>query len=121
MTISVIKSFLTTVLLVAVIAAPAWPQGNPCDSNTPLYTVDLTGNPDSLWISSPPIVRAGSCCGSSWPDRCIVFFLTLDTATVAIYFEIIDGASPSGALFYQLDGGPATPVGDPICLTGPGP
>ena len=96
-------------------------QGNPCTSNTPLYVVDLTGSPDSLWVSSPPIVRAGSCCGSQWPDRCIVFLLTLDTATVAINFEIIDGAAPSGALFYQIDCGPIVAVGEPICLTGPGP
>ncbi len=116
-----LKFTLAALFLVMLQSYKGWSQGNPCTTNTPIYVVDLTGNPDSLWVSSPPIVRAGSCCGSNWPDRCIVFLLTLDTATVAINFEIIDGASPSGALFYQIDCGPITPVGDPLCLTGPGP
>jgi large repetitive protein len=96
-------------------------QSNPCTPNTPLYNVNLAGNPGGTWVSSPPIVRAGSCCGSVWPDRCVVFMITLDSATVAINFQIASGAVPGGAMFYQIDCSPPTPVGQPICLQGPGP
>jgi len=36
-------------------------QSGLCDSNTPFYNVDLSSNPDSIWIS-PPDVREGNCC-----------------------------------------------------------
>ncbi|MFH1320599.1 MAG: PKD domain-containing protein [Bacteroidota bacterium] len=100
---------------------PSIAQVNPCTPNTPSYTLDLSGNPNGTWVSAPPIVRAGSCCGSVWPDRCIVFLITLDSAAVAINFEIISGAVPGGSMFYQIDCGPPVTVGEPICLNGPGP
>ncbi|MBI2967726.1 MAG: gliding motility-associated C-terminal domain-containing protein [Bacteroidetes bacterium] len=96
-------------------------QVNPCDPLTPAYTVDLSGNPSGTWVSSPPVARNGSCCGSTWPDRCIVFLITLDSAAVAVNFNIVSGAIPSGAMFYQIDCGTPVPVGQPICLQGPGP
>lgn len=112
---------LALVLFAGFFFSSSFAQVNPCTPNTPSYIVDLTSNPGGTWVSSPPIVRDGSCCGSQWPDRCIVFLITLDSSTVAINFNIASGAVPPGAMFYQIDCGPPTPVGQPICLQGPGP
>src|SRR6185295_16115742 len=81
---------------------------------------DLTGNPDSIW-NSPAIVRNNNCCGTSFPDRCIAFHFTLDSTAAGIIFDVASGAKPSGSLFYQINCGPQHPVGEPICLAGPGP
>ncbi|GAB5421983.1 MAG: hypothetical protein Crog3KO_25860 [Crocinitomicaceae bacterium] len=71
--------------------------------------------------TSPPVSRNGNCCGTSNPDRCLEFVITLHPSAIAINFQITGGAVPPGALFYQIDCGPVTPVGSPICLDGPGP
>lgn len=94
---------------------------SPCTANTPTFDVDLSGNPDSLWISDPAISRDGACCTSSSPDRCMEFILQLHEDVIAIDFNIVDGAIPPGAMFYQIDCSPPTPVGERICVSGPGP
>lgn len=91
-----------------------------CGPGTPTVTVDLTGSPDSTWIS-PLINRNDNCCGTSAPDKCVKFIVTLDPGAVGINFNVASGAVPPGALFYQINCGPPTPVGSPICLDGPGP
>lgn len=95
----------------------SWAQ---CGPGTPTVNVDLTGNPGGTWIS-PIIVRNDNCCGTSAPDKCVKFVVTLDPNAVGISFNIASGAVPPGALFYQINCGPPTPVGSPICLSGPGP
>lgn len=96
-------------------------QSGSCDGVTPFYVVDLTGNPNGTWVS-PPDQRDGHCCGNNTGnDKCIEFELTLDPGTAAISFDIVSGAVPSGALFYQLNCGPPTAVGQPICVSGVGP
>ena len=92
----------------------------PCSPSTPVFNVNLTGNPNGTWVSTA-VPRAGNCCGTSSPDRCIEFIIILDPAAVAINFQIASGAVPPGAMFYQIGCGPPTPVGTPICLNGPGP
>jgi hypothetical protein len=42
-------------------------------------------------------------------------------AAIGINFQIASGAIPPGALYYQINCGPPIPVGQPICLNGPGP
>lgn len=91
-----------------------------CDSLVPTMTVDLSASPNLGWVS-PSIQRDGSCCGSTAPDVCLEFVITLHADAIAIEFNIASGAVPPGALFYQVDCGPITPVGSPICLNGPGP
>lgn len=91
-----------------------------CDSLVPSFTVDLSASPNLSWVS-PSIVRDGNCCGTSAPDNCLEFIITLHPDVIAINFNIASGAIPPGALFYQVDCGPQTPVGSPICLSGPGP
>ena len=91
-----------------------------CDSLVPSTVVDLSASPNMNWISAP-FVRDGNCCGTSSPDKCLEFIITLHPSAIAVSFNIASGAIPPGALFYQIDCGPPTPVGSPICLTGPGP
>ena len=91
-----------------------------CDPTVPSFNVNLIGNPNGTWIS-PPIVRNGNCCGTSNPDRCIQFIVTLDPAAQGILFSVYSGAMPPSALFYQVNCGPPTPVGTPLCLNGTGP
>ncbi|MBL4656488.1 MAG: SprB repeat-containing protein, partial [Flavobacteriales bacterium] len=86
----------------------------------PSFPVDLTGNPDSNWISLDT-AREGTVCGAPCTDDCIEFIVTLDPGAEAIIFDVYSGAVPPGALFYQIDCGSPVPVGDPICLTGTGP
>lgn len=91
-----------------------------CGPTVPSFTVDLTGTPDSVW-QSPPVVRTGNCCGTTSPDRCVEFIITLDPAAVAINFQITGGAIPPGALFYQINCGPQITAGQSVCITGVGP
>jgi gliding motility-associated-like protein len=91
-----------------------------CDPNVPLLEVDLTSDPAATFFS-PSIIREGNCCGTTAPDRCISFNITLHEDAQGIIFDICDGAIPPGALFYQIECGPQIAVGDVLCLTGPGP
>ena len=61
-----------------------------CDPVTPVFTVNLTGNPAGTW-TSPSISRAGYCCSASGADVCIEFILTLDSMSTGINFEIASG------------------------------
>lgn len=91
-----------------------------CDTVTPSFNVDLSANPHMSW-TSPTTNRDGFCCGATAPDKCLEFVITLHPDAASVVFNITSGAIPPGALFYQIDCGPPTPVGSPICLTGTGP
>ena len=92
----------------------------PCDPNVPSLTVDLSSTPNTTWIS-PAIFRVGNCCGTSPPAVCVEFLITLHPNAQGIIFDIYSGAVPGGSMFYQIDCGPQTPVGQIICLDGQGP
>lgn len=91
-------------------------------NGTPTFNVNLTGNPAGTWTSNPE-QRAGDCCNPGGDNNCVQFTVTLDPLAEGIIFSVPDGcgASPSGALFYQVDCGPLTSVGSPLCLNGTGP
>ncbi|MBL4704186.1 MAG: hypothetical protein JKY54_06680, partial [Flavobacteriales bacterium] len=91
-----------------------------CDPSVPVFIADLTGGPDSVWVS-PNVSRDGHCCGVTGANNCINFIITLDPGAAGISFNVISGAMPGGALFYQVNCGPAIAIGDPICLVGVGP
>src|SRR5688572_4737928 len=76
-----------------------------CDPGVPTLVCDLSGQPGGTWIS-PLVVRAENCCGTTNPDRCVKFIITLDPGAVAINFNIASGAVPPGAMFYQINCGP---------------
>jgi large repetitive protein len=91
-----------------------------CGGAVPVFTANLAGVPDSVW-TSPSVIRNDNCCGTTAPDVCVKFIITLDSSAVAINFNIISGAVPGGALFYQINCGTPQALGTPICLNGPGP
>ncbi len=95
-----------------------------CDVSTPSFTFDLSGNPDSTWIS-PEVRRSGLCCdidpNERPPVRCVEFFFTLDSSAIGIIFDIASGAIPPGALYYQINCQGRYQFGDLLCLDGPGP
>jgi len=74
-----------------------------------------------MFWSSPSVTRNGNCCGTSNPDKCLEFVIDIHPKTIAINFTIATVAIPPGELFYQVDSGPLTPMGSPICLSGTGP
>ncbi len=90
-----------------------------CVGNVPEYNVDLTGQPGGVFVF-PSLIRQGNCCGTTSPDRCLRFNITLDSGAAAVSFNIVSGAVPPGALFYQIDCGPQQAVGEATCLTGSG-
>ncbi|MFT4995922.1 MAG: hypothetical protein ACI9BJ_000418, partial [Flavobacteriales bacterium] len=93
---------------------------NPCDSTTPVFTIDLTGNPGGFY-NIAPLSRVGLCCNATSPNKCIVAFITLDSNSAGLKFEISSGSVPSGALYYQIGCDTPKVVGEFICLNGPGP
>ncbi|PKP05195.1 MAG: hypothetical protein CVU11_00625, partial [Bacteroidetes bacterium HGW-Bacteroidetes-6] len=110
-------------LLFAVFATTTFEaraQSGLCDPATPFFVVDLSASPGGTWVS-PSVIRNDNCCGTSSPDRCIEFEITLNASTVAINFNIASGAVPPGSMFYQINCGPPVAVGTPICISGPGP
>jgi gliding motility-associated-like protein len=107
-------------LIISLFFQSTFSFGQFCDSITPSMIVDLSASPNQTW-TSPLIARDGNCCGTTNPDKCLEFIITLNAAAIAVSFNIVSGAVPPGALFYQIDCGPAIAVGSPICLTGPGP
>ncbi len=95
-------------------------QTSPCTSNTPHFTIDLTGEPGGTAFIAP-VARQGLCCGAQSPAACIMATITLDSNSSGIRFDIASGAVPPGALYYQIGCGPQTKVGEAICLNGVGP
>ncbi|MFM9051513.1 MAG: SprB repeat-containing protein, partial [Bacteroidota bacterium] len=121
--VSVAGRLLSVWMMIAIAVATSTPirsvaQVN-CTGNVPTFTLDFTGQPAGTWIS-PPLIREGNCCGTQSPDRCLRIEVTADTGTAAISFQIVSGAVPPGALFYQIDCGPQTQVGQYTCITGNG-
>lgn len=117
---AVLKKLFIIQLLCFAVLLPNYAKAQLCDSITPVFTVNLAGDPMGTWIS-PAGKRDGLCCGASSPDVCVEFIITLDPGANGIKFDIASGAIPPGALFYQINCGPIVKVGDPVCLNGAGP
>ena len=113
--------FLFLLTFVALFFFPSKSFGqNPCGASTPVFNVNLSANINATWIS-PNTGRADSCCGSQAPNTCVEFIVTLHPLSTGVIFDIFSGASPPGALFFQINCGPPSPVGTPFCLSGVGP
>ena len=113
------KKYIFIVVFIIVGFLPSLGYGQ-CGPNVPSVIVNLSSNPNTVWVS-PTITRADTCCGSSAPDKCVEFIITLHPGAQGIIFNIASGAVPPGALFYQIGCGPPTAVGAPVCLSGAGP
>ncbi len=91
----------------------------PCSASTPSFTIDLTGSPSGTW-SSPLVSRAGQCCTTVSPHRCIEFIVTLDPAAVGVILRK-NGALAWGSGTVELNCMSPTSWGDVLCLNGVGP
>lgn len=118
-TVKKLLHIIIVMIMVQLISAKSGFAQVSCTGGVPTYSIDFTGNPAGTWIS-PQLIRSGNCCGTSSPDRCLRFDITLDSQTVAVNFTIASGAVPPGALFYQINCGPQAQVGTLSCITGTG-
>ncbi|MEX0966772.1 MAG: hypothetical protein WD077_06010 [Bacteroidia bacterium] len=84
-----------------------------CGSSTPVLLVDLRGNPDGVWVSAP-ISRSGYCCGVGGNNRCIKFFVQLDSMAGGVILDIAGG---SGSTYYSLGCSTSTTVGTMNCIS----
>lgn len=115
-----IVKFLSGFWILCATAGINFSHAQECTGDVPTFNIDLTGEPNGFF-ETPPTVRDGNCCGTTNPDNCIRFIVTLDPDAVGINFQITGGAIPPGALFYQIDCGPQQTVGEFICIQGQGP
>ncbi len=112
---NLLRSFFAALVICLLVNSPLIAQ--PCTGGTPSFTLNLTGNNDSVW-TSPNTGRAGTCCGSS---NCVEFNVVIDPNSTGIQIDIISGAIPSGSLSWKVACGVAQTFGAPVCLTGTGP
>lgn len=110
--------FLVIPSITTVFAQDTYVDTLSCSGGTPTFFVDLSSDTDSLWTSDL-VARGGSCCTPS-DNNCVQFELTLAAEAKGIIFDIPSGcgAVPGGALTYQIDCGPLTTMGEPVCLVG---
>lgn len=107
-------------ILFFMLVNPTMMSSQTCDSLVPFFVVNLSSDPDSLWMS-PEVQRAGYCCGSVYPDICIEFEVTIAPTAVGVIFNIITGQLPIGAVYTKTNCTDPVGVGVPIYLSTPGP
>src|SRR5579859_2545053 len=83
------KPFATTIIAIFAILSSDHALGQ-CSPLVPSFVADLSGHPDSNWIS-PAVSRYENCCGTNFPDQCISFTITLDSSAVGILFSVYSG------------------------------
>lgn len=109
--------FLILSVLCYLLIGVARAQVPTCGASVPFYTADMTGMPHGTWYS-PNHSRKGTCCTSGGSDRCTSFRVITDTAAVFMKLEIVSGAIPSGALYFQIGCGAMIPMGTGVWLPG---
>ena len=73
-----------------------------CGSDVPEFNVNLTGNPDSIWIIEG-VDRIGTCCDFQSPSyTCLKFKVTIDSEAKGIIFSVAGGTMPSNTDFKLL-------------------
>ena len=101
------------VLLIIVVALSFanWLHSQTCTAIT--YNIDLSASVDtSVVIQS---TRDGDCCGGT---NCIRFDLIINPACSYVNFTVQNPAPPGNAAYYQVNCGPQTSLGTPICVVG---
>jgi gliding motility-associated-like protein len=91
-----------------------------CNTNVPFFDIDLTGKPDSIWLSAL-FSRNGQCCGVANNENCVTFRVKLDPASKGIIINIASGAVPGGSLFWKLGCTGNNSIDSLVCLNGVGP
>ena len=102
------------VLLFSLMAFGLWPclQAQVACTATS-FDVDLSASIDTT--VSFQSTRNGNCCAG---NNCIRFNLILNPACSYVNFSVANPAPPGNAPYYQIDCGPLTSLGTPICIVG---
>ncbi|PCJ85997.1 MAG: hypothetical protein COA57_06935, partial [Flavobacteriales bacterium] len=90
-----------------------------CDFTTPSFVVDLSLQPDSVWIETNT-ARLDSCCFKQDPqDDCIMFVVTLAPSIGALYFSV-ESPQPSisASQFHINCDSTEFSVQDTVCIEG---
>lgn len=77
------------------------------------FDVDLSPSIDTT--VSFESSRNGNCCTGT---NCIRFNLTINPACSFVNFNVINPAPPGNSAYYQIDCGPQTSLGTPVCVVG---
>ena len=100
-------------LLFVVIALSVFNQLQAQTCTAITYNVDFSASVDtSVVIQS---TRDGDCCGGT---NCIRFDLIINPACSYVNFNVQNPAPPGNAAYYQVNCGPQTSLGTPICVVG---
>ncbi len=110
------KLCIAVLLLFTYIVLPKNAFAQSCATTTPAYTLDFTGKPDTTW-TSPSVSRDGLCCGKTGSDRCILFYITLDSMSSGI---VVDAVGGLGATDYEIKCANPTPLGNRTCIANAG-
>jgi len=77
------------------------------------FDVDLSASIDTT--VSFESSRNGNCCTGT---NCIRFNLIINPACSFVNFDVINPAPPGNSAYYQIDCGPQTSLGTPVCVVG---
>jgi gliding motility-associated-like protein len=77
------------------------------------FDVDLSASIDTT--VSFQSRRNGDCCSGT---NCVRFNLTINPACSFVNFDVANPAPPGNSAFYQVDCGPQTSLGTPVCIVG---
>jgi hypothetical protein len=125
----VVRWLSLVVLLLSSFFSAAQTHLPECTANVPLFQIDLSSSPDSIYTTPGNVSREPFCCGNNG-DRYISFYVTLHPDVAA--FEIYeDGAPAFGSASYTIiSGGDLTVpgicgtkvgAGNSQCIVGAGP
>jgi hypothetical protein len=67
----VVRWLSTVVLLLSSFYGVAQTHLPECTSNVPLFVIDLSSNPDSVYSTPSNVIREPLCCGIRW-ELCIL-------------------------------------------------
>jgi gliding motility-associated-like protein len=101
------------ILLILFIAISCTAQLYSQSCTATSFDVDLSASIDTT--VSFQSTRNGDCCTG---NNCIRFNLTINPACSFVNFTVQNPAPPGNAAYYQVDCGPQTSLGTPICIVG---
>jgi len=111
---------LFSFLLITLLNSTAYSQDCSTCSGVLSVDVDLSSNPDTVWITKDLIGRSGQCCHGSGSDNCIRFNVKTHPQAGRLAFTLADPPIPP-SMKYALNCGPAVSVNDTLCISGSGP
>jgi gliding motility-associated-like protein len=101
------------ILLLFFIAIFLLEQAHSQSCSATTFDVDLSASIDTT--ASFQSTRNGDCCTGT---NCIRFNLTINPACSFVNFTVANPAPPGNAAYYQIDCGPQTSLGTPVCVVG---